>query len=328
MAVPAQDRISAADSLKAEVAEQRAALAWADSTGDLPAAFTGRMRLVPLVRKNEAVVLLKQAAALANDLGRPDLGSRARRDLARCYADAGDDASAYVEAMLSDSLDRLSASRLLDSLNDEHSVAIARLMAASDSSVQAGTERERRIAAALVEVQRNADRWMWIALATAGVCLLLVIGLLYRMGSTSRKLHTTIDAMRADVDSLKSTANRRKEDRTRSDVVCAIPQSGLVEPSPAPVHEAMRPVVEGMFRKAAPERLATLRDARQREDIDKILRVVSTLKPQLVSFDEARFAPVLARLKAPGAPTRTAQWTADLDDLEAGVKELLGAGDH
>lgn len=328
IALPAQSGNLDADSLKIQVAGHRAALALADSTGDLPAAFVGRMRLADLLRKNEASLLLKQAAAIADDMGRPDLGSKAHRELARRYANAGDGNSAYSEMVLGDSLEHLSAARQKDSLNDRHALAMASLMADRDSSVQAGTERERRIAAALVEVKRKADRWMWIALATAGVGLMLLIGLLYRMGSTSRKLRSSLEALRSEVDALKKPVNRLKDPPAREDVVHAVPLSGLYESPAIALDEAMDPVVVAMFRKTAPERLATLRQARQQKDHAKVVRVVHSLKPQLVSFDEERFGPLCARIMTAGAEQNEQQWSADLDALEAAIAELMVKAGH
>ncbi len=286
------------------------------------------MRLVSLVRKTEAVELLKQAAAIANDMGRPDLGSAAHWELARRYANAGNSASAYTEALLSDSLERLSAARQLDSLNDQHAMTMARFVAARDSSVQAGSERERRIAEALVEVQRNADRWMWIALATSGVGLLLLIGLLYRMGSTSRKLRTSIEDLRSEIKALKKPVNRLKEPPDREDVVCSIPKSGLYEDPVIVLDEAMDPVVVAMFRKSAPERLATLQQAREHGDHAKVVRVVHSLKPQLVSFDAERFSPLCTRLMTEGAEQNKQLWSADLEALEAAISDLLIKAGH
>lgn len=324
----AQPATGAADSLKAAITERRDALALADSTGDLPAGFAGRMALVDLVRRHEAMVLLRQAAAIADDMGRPDLGSMVRRGLAERYAGAGDNGPAYAELLLGDSLERLSESRQRDSLNDRHAVIVARLVAASDSATRAGSERERRIAMALVDVQRTADRWMWIALAAAAVCMVLVIGLLYRMGSKSRRLHASIEALRGEIEVLRRPINRLKDPPVREDVVCAIPRSGLVEAPAIALDEAMDPVVVAMFRKSAPERLATLREAREQGDDAKVVRVVHSLKPQLISFDEARFAPLCARLMAAGAARDERQWTADLEALGNAVTALLEGTRH
>lgn len=319
---------NAADSLKAGIAEQRAAVAFADSTGDLPAAFAGRMRLVNRVGKTEAVQLLKQAAAIANDMGLPALGAMVRRDLARHLADAGNGLSAYKEAVLADSLERVSAARQQDSLNDQHALAMARLAADRDSSMQAGTERERRLAVALVAVQHYADRWMWIAFCVAGACVLILFGLLYRMGGTSRRLHASIDALRSEVDTLKKPVNRLKDPPVREVVVSSIPERSVHAEAAIALDEAMDPVVLAMFRKSAPERLGTLRRAREQGDPAKVVRVVHSLKPQLLSFDEERFAPLCARLMASGAEGNKPQWTADLDELEKAVSVLLDGMRH
>lgn len=324
----AQSGMNAADSLKAEILQQHTTLALADSVGDLHAAFEARMQLVPLVRRTESIDLLKQAATIADSLDRPDLGAMAHRLLAKSYASGGNPAAAYAESIVVDSLDRIREMREMERSNDQHARVLDQIGAAQDSLAQAGLDRERRLAVALVQVQSDARSWMWVALVAIGLCLAVVLGLFYRMGRTSRKLRATIEGLRKELDALKSAGNRRKSTEPRSDVARPSPESRLVVPTPTPVHDAMKPVAEGMFRKGAPERLATLRQARELGDNDKILRVVTTLKPLLVSFDEARFSPLFERLKAAGAPSNAQQWTADLDALEVGVQELLRAKDQ
>ncbi|MGB3527372.1 MAG: Hpt domain-containing protein [Flavobacteriales bacterium] len=319
----AQTPGTAADSLKAELLQQRTSLALADSVGDLHTSFEARMQLVPLVRRAESMVLLKQAAAIADSLDRPDLGAMVHRLLAKRYASTGDPAAAYVEALVVDSLDRIRELREMDRTSDEHAMMLDRLIAEQDSLAQAGLDRERRLAEAMVHVQHNADRWMMAALVAMGLGLVIVLGLFYRMGRTSRKLRTTIAGLRAEADALRPVSNRRRKTETQYDEAPSIPDSAQIKAPPTPVHEAMKPVVEGMFRKGAPERLATLRQARERGDLEKVLRVVHSLKPQLVNFDEARFASLCARLTAPGASADHAQWSADLDALDAGVSALL-----
>ncbi|MEO7081359.1 MAG: hypothetical protein ABIY71_07515, partial [Flavobacteriales bacterium] len=201
----AQAGMSAADSLKAEILQQRTTLTLADSVGDLHAAFEARMRLVPLVRRTESVDLLKQAAIIAYSLDRPDLGAMAHRLLAKSYASGGNPAAAYAESIVVDSLDRLREMREMERSNDQHARVLEQLIATQDSSAQAGLERERRLAIALVQVQRDARSWMWVALVAIGLCLAVVLGLFYRMGRTSRKLRTTIDGLRKEVDDLKVT---------------------------------------------------------------------------------------------------------------------------
>ena len=79
-----------------------------------------------------------------------------------------------------------------------------------------------------------------------------------------------------------------------------------------------------LVRKRSLERMNTLRDARARGDMDKVVRVVHSLKPQLVSIDADRFAGVCARLVATAASENSAQWNQDLDAFEAGLEQTLG----
>lgn len=300
--------ISAAqsDSLKAVMAEHRAAMAHADSIGDGYAAFEARMRLAEWAKQPEAFSLLEQAAALADSLQRPDLGAMAGRVLARRYAASGRYAQAYAESLTADSLDRLR--ELHEATQTEEAFATERrqLEAAQDSLVSIAAQRERAMAQAIVELQEKADRWMMVALAVLLLGLLLVAWLLFRSRSTSTKLHASIEALRKQVGQLNESG----------------PSPARVVPEPpSTVDEAMKPVVKGLFKQAAPERLATLRDARQRGDTDKILRVVASLKPQLLAFDPERFGPLITRLRASGAAANTRQWAADLDALEEGVGE-------
>lgn len=294
------------DSLKAVMAEHRAAMVHADSIGDGYVAFEARMRLAEWTKQPEAFSLLEQAAALADSLQRPDFGAMAGRMLAKRYAASGRYAQAYAESLTADSLDRL---RELSEALDARTAFDAerrQLEAAQDSLVNIAAQRERAMAQAIVELQEKADSWMMIALAVLLLGLLLVAWLLFRARSTSTKLHAGIEALRKEVGQLKES----RPSPTR-----------VVPEPPSPVDEAMKPVVKGLFKQAATERLATLRDARQRGDTDKILRVVATLKPQLMAFDPDRFGPLITRLRASGAAANARQWTADLDALEEGVGE-------
>lgn len=79
-----------------------------------------------------------------------------------------------------------------------------------------------------------------------------------------------------------------------------------------------------LFRKRAPERLATLRDARARGDHEKVARVLHTLKPQLLALDEHGAGAVCLRLIAEGAQEDALRWQQDLDQLERSMEHLLG----
>lgn len=309
----------AADSLRAAIAQQRIRLAEADTGGDLRAAFDARVGMAALVRAPEAMRLLKEARALADSLDRPDLGALAQGLLAERLVRRGDHAAALREVALGDSLQRLSGARQQDSLLQAHAQRLARVEAQQDSTARAASEREKRLAVALGEAEERAERWMYAALAAGALGLLLVLVLLYRAGSVARRRHATIAALREELEAV------RKARPERSEVAPAPPPPDARQPQPT-VDEAMKPVVAAMFGKEAPARLATLRDARRRGDAEKAVRVVASLKPQLMGFDAGRFGPLIARLKAPGAVANARQWAADLDALEAGVEELLREG--
>ncbi|MCL4280666.1 MAG: hypothetical protein KJZ58_00250 [Flavobacteriales bacterium] len=305
------------DSAKAELVRLRAAMTTADSSNQLDAAYMARMQLAPLVKGKEAVILLQKAASLADSLGRPDLGASAHAALGARFAGMGNHAAAYAETLLADSLEREVHVRENAHQLDE----LDRLAAERDSIARAGLDREQRMAMALVEVQRNADQWMKVALAAMITGPLLLLLLLFRMGTRNRRTAATIQDLRKEVDALKEqSASKNRAERVVPEVQM---EQRAVPVTAPPVEQQMKPVVEGMFRKAGPERLRTLQEARRSGDHEKVVRVVASLKPQLLAFDPQRFAPLITRLKAPGAAMDRSQWTADLDALEQGLMQLL-----
>ena len=79
-----------------------------------------------------------------------------------------------------------------------------------------------------------------------------------------------------------------------------------------------------LVRRRGEERLLTLRDARIRGDHDKVMRVVHSLKPQLVSLDAPYFSDLCGRLVTTDPNAYPQQWSADLDRFEAGMARVLG----
>lgn len=271
------------------------------------------MQLASLSGRAEGNALLKQAAALADSMDRPDLGAMARRVLATRMAQAGAFSTAYAEVLLADSLRAVSNGREASLAEDRQAEELRRLVAERDSLELAAGSRERGMAQAIAVLQQQSDNWMYSAIAALVTGLLLVIGLLYRMGRTSAKLRGAISELRAEVDTLKAKSVRP------APVAPAKPEA----PSAVVAAEAaMEKVAGDKFRQDAPERLTTLQEARKRGDVDKALRVLATLKPQLLAYDAARFSPLITSLRAPNAPAHAAQWNADLDQLEAAIREL------
>lgn len=308
----AQSGPASLDSLRAEVRR-------ADSSANPVAAVEQRLRLAPYTGTTEARILLQQALVIADSLDRPDLGATAHRLMAAQYAGGGSFRAAYAELAAADSLERLNNLREWTRWEQVQAAEQGRMMAERDSLAQAAADRDRRMAQAMYELQQRTDAWMYGAWAAMAIGLFLLVGLLYRHGSITGRLRATIAELRADVDALKTRAARATQ----------APQPGP-QPEAPPVADAlnladagMQAMAAGKFRQDGPERLATLLDARQRGDHDKVLRVVASLKPQLLGFDAERCAPLIARLRIPGAAGDRLQWNADLDALEAAVRDLL-----
>jgi hypothetical protein len=310
---PVLAQSSTPDSIKAVIKAQRAALAKADSLGNASAAFEARMHLATLTGTAEAATLLHQAGAIADSLDRPDLGAMASRVLAARQAATGKFSAAYTASVVADSLQVVSSKREAALAEDQQGRELRRAELERDSVLQATGVRERGMARAITALQREADNWKYSAIAALATGLLLVIGLLYRMGRTSGKLRSAIAELRVEVEALKVRAAKpvpKTEEAPASDAVQA-------------ADVAMQAVAADKFRKDGPERLATLQDARKRGDNDKVLRVVASLKPQLLGFDAERCAPLITRLRRPEAAADPVQWNADLDALEVAVRELM-----
>lgn len=295
------------DSLRTEVLQ-------AHHAGNLHQELANMILLAPLVDRQERMTLAVRAGMLADSAGLPDLGAAAGRWSAALWADAGNYRAAYSNLYHADSLERRHGLQELQHMEDSLGAHMAQLEARRDSLVQAAEARGQAMEATIAELQRRSGSWMVAALAALITCVLLVLVLFYRMGRTTGRMRATIESLRAEVE-----ASERKE-AARTAARDTLPPSVS---GPSAVDEAMKPVVAGMFRKDAPGRLAVLREARQRGDHGKVLRVVASLKPQLLAFDEGRFAPLISSLKAPGAVEDAKQWNADLDLLERALEELL-----
>lgn len=313
----------AKDSLRAVIVAQRTALARADSAGVPGPRIENRLVLAGSLPTSEALPLLRSAAALADSTGSLPLVLRSHTRLMERLADAGKNAEALTEAKLLVRSEHRWAEQQGDSMEAAHARAVAGYAQRNDSTAQAGALLNAALTRTLHQAEDQRTLWMGIALVA---CLLLVLvsaWLFQRMGKVSRTLHRSIADLQQEVTELRSVRNRRKEGSS-------IPDQGPV-PAAAPAFDldaAMDPVVVAMFRKSAPERLATLRSARAASDMEKTLRVVHSLKPQLVSFDAERFAPLCARITAADATRDNQRWNTDLDALERGVEDLLRRPAH
>ena len=161
--------------------------------------------------------------------------------------------------------------------------------------------------------------WMWVcggALIIGAVsCLSLWLGGRGR----HRRLAGEVKALRARIDALEQPRNRVREAAPPPPApIIPVPTERIEEEAPPTV---LDPEVLAHVRKRAPERLATFREARARGDWEKAVRVVHTLKPLLTGLDEARFAPLCARLVAEGE-AGTSAWQTNADALEAALDGL------
>jgi len=327
----AQSKSQVADSLKKVIADHRLRLHVADSIGDSHVAVDLRLRLARMVKPKEALSLLQDASTIADTMGLLEDEMVARRILTELHERSGNLHAAYAEAMRIVELDneRLAAQEEVAGANADIGLANA---AAELDSVQNKWRMELTASNAEVRAaEERGNRWMLIAVAIGVLFLVTLLVVVYRSGRSNQRIRTELASLRAEITTLKE---QRPKNEARLTPPSAVPRTEpVVVPLPSPVPEptpiaAFDPLVLAMFQKMAPERLATLRDARARGDHAKVTRVVHSLKPQLVNFDEAHFAELCARITAPDAPANEVRWSADLDALEKSVSAVLARIGH
>jgi hypothetical protein len=321
----AQSSVGPTGSLKEELAQHRAAVTKADSSGDATAAIQARIALAAISKPKEAQDLYAQAAALADSLGLVEAGIAAHEALARTMAARGDHRKAYEEAMLL--AQRRAAHQAAEATAGLTRLAdLQRLAATERDSLSKASEARLRDAEDRVEqAEENADSWMWVGLAVLILAITVLAVLLLKNRSLFQRHRKEVAALRAEVAGL----TERYQNRVRESALpippvapaVAVEEKSAVAPIPdSPL--VVDPMVVAMFRKQAPERLAALHEAQERGDLEKVQRVVRTLKPQLLSLDPGCEGLVL-RLLATDAPARTAEWNADLDVFKSRVTALL-----
>lgn len=317
---------AAADSLKRVTTDQRLRVVAADSSGDARQAIEARLALLPLVKRAEATKVLAEAADLAGTAGLAQDELRLRRQLAEVFATAGNERAAFAEAMRVADLGERWAAQRADSVVQAAQAGSARMKQETDSAQRAVREELGAMETRFHGAEDEAVQWKYIAAGVGGLCLLITAFLLYRSGKAMRRVRKEVAALKGEVRTLmERPLNVQREVRREAPVVPPVRQ---MAEDPSPVVLSADDVLVAMFRKQAPERLATLRAARERADNDKTVRVVHSLKPQLVGLDEPRFSPLCARITAPDAPTDQRKWNADLDALERGVSATLEAIGH
>ncbi|MBL7947036.1 MAG: hypothetical protein JNN32_13310 [Flavobacteriales bacterium] len=322
---PAQSAALPTAALKEALVRYRAAVTTADSLHDAAAAIKARMDLAAISKPKEAQDLYTQAAVLADSLGLVQEGIAAHEALARTLAARGDHRKAYEEAMLL--AQRSAAQQAAEATAGMTRLAeLERLATAERDSLSKASEARLRDAEDRVDqAEENADSWMWVGLAVLILAITVLAVVLFKNRSLLRRHREEMAALRAEVSAL----NERYQNRVRETAIPAAPvvpafaEESKPVAAPVPVPPlVVDPMVVAMFRKQAPERIAALHDAQARGDHEKVQRVVRTLKPQLLSLDPGCEGLVL-RLLVADAPTRTAEWNADLDAFGSRVAALL-----
>ncbi|HRH37045.1 MAG TPA: Hpt domain-containing protein, partial [Flavobacteriales bacterium] len=267
--------------------------------------------------------LYEEAIALADSANLSDEELQARIGLQGAYVTLKDWKRAYEQSMalqgLNETRQAAKAAEVLDAARTE-----VERNATSADSLSTELQEVRLISAnSIAEAEGRAKLWMFAAAGIALVATFLFVLFI----ASSRKKHVRfaeeLRALKAEVAALKQPRNRLREEPIVPVVPPVVaPAVVAVEEPPAPVAPVVDSEVLAHFRKRAPERLATLRDARARGDMEKVVRVVHTLKPLLAGLDADRFTPLCARLVEPttiGSPA----WNGDVDALETAISSYL-----
>lgn len=309
--------------LKAAIVQHKNEIAAADSANDVGAAIRLRMTLAAISKPKEAHLLYEEVVHLADSTDRIDEELAARKALAGTWAARGQMKQAYEEALTMAEKNAEWSARQV-ALSGATTEELTRRAAQERDSLRAvGIAAHKEAEQRVVEADERGDFWMWMAVLALSVGVVALVLLAWKNGSALRRHRDELAALRADVQALTLRNQNRARDPAPPPVKEKVaPLEPVVAPIVAPPVAEVDPIVLGMFRKLAPERLVTLREARLRNDHEKVQRVVHSLKPQLLTFDPA-FAELCARMTAPGAAQQAMQWNSDLDALEIGIARLL-----
>lgn len=316
--------------------EQR--IAAADSAHDAVAGATSRLELVDLVKSYQGLKLMQEAAGLLDSVpGSAELALHVHRDLADRYTAL----KSYDKA----NHEWAEVSRLTDVLREEAVAAVEKagfLNAVAQGRIDSLTTAlgaERAAASNAMEAMAaEHDRRSNLALMAIGGGVLALLLSLSCFWVYIRRQRAELKGLQQEVTWLRMVSKRSSEPTVvASSATNALPKTGLPEvlvpvPAPSPLRDgpnvAFNPeedaVLLALVRRRAEERLRTLRDARSRGDVDKVLRVVHSLKPQLVSLDGPYFTELCGRLVTADPRTDPARWAADLDRFEAGMVRVIG----
>lgn len=316
------------DSLRMMVSAMKLAITQVDSAGPSEKAVAARIELAAIVKDKEAIPLLDAAAALSDSLNDAQLEGQVRVTLSKRLSAMGNHKRANAELLRAMELgEEIAAAK-----NERQAKEIADLIGSHlqerDSLIAVRDEALSLAQQHIGVAQQDIATREWMLVATAALAVVIIAVLIIVLRRAQRK---SIGKLRAEVESFRSRigemttvmeAMQRKLERPA--VIAPPPTEHTPAPPPiaGPDAATYDPMVLALFRKQAPERLATFKDARLRGDMEKVVRVVHTLKPSLVSLDAVRFTVLCARLVAPGYIGSTA-WNADADAFTASIEALL-----
>jgi hypothetical protein len=334
LSVRAQDA-SATDVPVDSLALRQQAVAQADSAGDVVRAVAARLDLVPLLSSGKAMRTLLEAEMLADSgaVG-TELELRVHEGLVTLYTGMGEMTKANREWADVARLTKISMEkRSAAALEQVRAEAAVRSTAINDSLMSvlasehnAMLERER-------SVKAQQEFWMYGGIGAGAIALLALIALAVLLFGPQRRMRKEFKELKEEVAWLRMVNRKRIEEEqalkavpkaVAPPVTASTSAAPAITPVPAPAPVTARPEDADLLqlvKARGVERLRTLRDARSRGDREKIVRVVHSMKPQLVALDAARYTELCSRLVT--ASTDDSAWTADLDRFERAVAGLV-----
>ena len=317
----AQSRTSAKDSLNLVVKELRQRLVVADSTGSAALGAELRVSLSREVKPVEAIKLLQQAADTIHQIGPRNSEIAVRSELAEALRKAGKATQAYSELLQVRSLIEAREQEFGERARMDSVTAVARSMALNDSLSNAMVLADAEQEASNSASKEKLRNWQWATLGIALLWLVSMAFLLYRTGSVQRRSNKAIEELQEKVRALEqrpvNILRVPKEESLPLPVVKEIPSTEKAGT------DRIDPMILGMFRKQGPERLATLKAARDSGDFEKVVRVVHSLKPQLVAIDAERYTPLCATITSTEARVDQATFDRMLDEFQVQVERTL-----
>ncbi len=308
----------------------------ADSTEDAVTGASLRLELAGLVKSKQGLKLLQEAAGLLDTTTLAlELAMRVHRDLADRYTALHSNEKANREWA--------EVVRLSDVLRDEAAASVEQALFVNavsqermDSLTTAITLAKANHTNALERLSADHTRRQDLALyAMAGGLLMLVLSVVF-FAVHIRKQGAVLKELRQEVTWLRMVTKKGTEPTVVASSITPVAPLNvelpevvrpIEQPAAAPAIPFRDPEEDALLlalvRRRGVERLQTLREARAVGDNDKVVRVVHTMKPQLVSLDATYFQELCGRLVSTDPRTDPARWAEDLDRFETGMARML-----